>query len=39
MEEMTTMFNAEQLSGLMAAGILGIFLGGMFVLQIALEIL
>ena len=39
MEEMTTMFNADQLSGLMAGGILGIFLGGMFVLQIALEIL
>ena len=38
-EEMTTMFNADQLSGLMAGGILGIFLGGMFVLQIALEIL
>lgn len=38
-EEMTTMFNADQLSGLMASGILGIFFGGMFVLQIALEIL
>ena len=39
MEELMSTLNVDQLSGLLAGGVLGMFVGGFFVLQIGYYIL